>query len=116
VVSNSRKVSTLEEAFVGLGTPRKDDPFAAGYGKFCQRSKKSNAFKDAGSAALGLTYVASGALDAFLLPRFELWDVAAGRLLVEVSGGSYWQKVQIVFSLQRAMKLSWKTLNKFGMV
>ncbi|HOA64313.1 MAG TPA: inositol monophosphatase family protein [Coprothermobacter proteolyticus] len=93
VVSNSRKVSTLEEAFVGLGTPRKDDPFAAGYGKFLSAvQKKAMRLRMLGSAALGLTYVASGALDAFLLPRFELWDVAAGRLLVEVSGGSYWQE------------------------
>jgi len=59
---------------------------------FVSGPKKAMRLRMLGSAALGLTYVASGALDAFLLPRFELWDVAAGRLLVEVSGGSYWQE------------------------
>ena len=93
VVKNTRRVDSLGEAFVGLGTPRKDDPYAAGYGEFLAAvQKKAMRLRMLGSAALGLTYVASGALDVLLLPRFELWDVAAGRLLVEVSGGTCWQE------------------------
>lgn len=40
-----------------------------------------------GSAALELAYVACGRLDAYAERRINLWDVAAGSLLVENAGG-----------------------------
>jgi myo-inositol-1(or 4)-monophosphatase len=40
-----------------------------------------------GSAALDLAYVASGRLDGFFHNRINLWDVAAGTLLVKEAGG-----------------------------
>ena len=40
-----------------------------------------------GSAALDLAYVASGRLDGFFQNRINLWDVAAGTLLVKEAGG-----------------------------
>jgi myo-inositol-1(or 4)-monophosphatase len=93
VVNNNSKARSLAEGFVGLGTPRKDDPYASHYGEFIsQVQKQSMRLRILGSAALGLTYVASGALDACFLPRFEIWDVAAGRLLVEAAGGIYYQE------------------------
>ncbi len=42
-----------------------------------------------GSAALALTYVASGRFDAYAEPRLSLWDIAAGGLIVECAGGTY---------------------------
>jgi myo-inositol-1(or 4)-monophosphatase len=42
-----------------------------------------------GSAALELAYVASGRLDAYIERRINLWDVAAGSLLVECAGGEF---------------------------
>lgn len=42
-----------------------------------------------GSAALALTYVASGRFDAYAEPRLSLWDIAAGGLIVECAGGQY---------------------------
>jgi myo-inositol-1(or 4)-monophosphatase len=46
-----------------------------------------------GSAALGLTYVACGRLDAYIHPCLSPWDVAAAIALVEESGGKItdWQ-------------------------
>jgi myo-inositol-1(or 4)-monophosphatase len=41
-----------------------------------------------GSAALGMAYIASGRLDAYVESRISLWDIAAGQLLVELAGGS----------------------------
>jgi myo-inositol-1(or 4)-monophosphatase len=43
-----------------------------------------------GSAALELTYVASGRLDAYVERTINLWDVAAGALLVENAGGEFY--------------------------
>ena len=40
-----------------------------------------------GSAALELAYVAAGRLDAFWMTNINLWDVAAGVLLVQEAGG-----------------------------
>ena len=40
-----------------------------------------------GCAALDLAYVASGRLDGFFHNKINLWDVAAGTLLVEEAGG-----------------------------
>jgi len=40
-----------------------------------------------GSTALALAYVASGRLDIFLQQQVEVWDMAAGILLVKEAGG-----------------------------
>ena len=40
-----------------------------------------------GCAALDLAYVASGRLDGFFHNNINLWDVAAGKILVEEAGG-----------------------------
>ncbi len=40
-----------------------------------------------GCAALDLAYVASGRLDGFFHNKINIWDVAAGALLVEEAGG-----------------------------
>ena len=41
-----------------------------------------------GCAALDLAYVASGRLDGFFHNKINLWDVAAGTLLVQEAGGN----------------------------
>ncbi|MDA9618897.1 inositol monophosphatase [bacterium] len=40
-----------------------------------------------GSAALDLAYVASGRLDGFFQNKINLWDIAAGALLIKEAGG-----------------------------
>lgn len=42
-----------------------------------------------GAAALGLAYVATGRMDAYLEYGLSLWDIAAGGLLVECAGGCF---------------------------
>ena len=43
--------------------------------------------RNSGCAALDLAYVASGRLDGFFQNKINLWDVAAGALLVKEAGG-----------------------------
>ena len=45
-----------------------------------------------GSAALELAYVASGRLDLYVERTINLWDIAAGALMVECSGGECWTR------------------------
>lgn len=46
-----------------------------------------------GSAALALVYVATGRMDAYLESGVRLWDIAAGGLILECAGGSFWHEV-----------------------
>jgi myo-inositol-1(or 4)-monophosphatase len=43
-----------------------------------------------GSAALALTYVATGRFDAYIERGISLWDIAAGGLILESAGGEFW--------------------------
>ncbi|HVV02265.1 MAG TPA: inositol monophosphatase family protein, partial [Verrucomicrobiae bacterium] len=45
-----------------------------------------------GSAALAMTYVASGRLDAYIENDIRLWDVIAGGLIIECAGGEFWHE------------------------
>ena len=40
-----------------------------------------------GSAALDLAYVASGRLDGFFQKKLNIWDIAAGIIILEEAGG-----------------------------
>jgi myo-inositol-1(or 4)-monophosphatase len=42
-----------------------------------------------GSAALAMTYVATGRMDAYIEPGVRLWDIAAGGLILESAGGDF---------------------------
>jgi len=54
---------------------------------FAVFTKRSQAVRRLGSAALDLCYVAAGRLDGFWEVRINSWDIAAGGLLVEEAGG-----------------------------
>ena len=41
-----------------------------------------------GSAALALAYIACGRLDAYLEEQINIWDIAAGQLMLERGGGT----------------------------
>ncbi len=45
-----------------------------------------------GAAALSLTWVAAGRMDAYLEYGLRLWDIAAGGLIVECAGGEFWHR------------------------
>ena len=45
-----------------------------------------------GSAALGLTYVATGRFDAYVERGISIWDIAAGGLILECAGGEFWHE------------------------
>ena len=54
------------------------------FGHFLGRAR---AVRRLGSAALDLCYVAAGRLDGFWEQRLRAWDISAGSLIVEESGG-----------------------------
>src|ERR1700744_1723923 len=85
-----QKVSTrskLSEAVLAVGfakTQESIDHCLKLYQVYGNAARKLRAM---GSAALDLAYVASGRLDAYIEQGVNLWDVAAGHVLVEEAGG-----------------------------
>jgi myo-inositol-1(or 4)-monophosphatase len=71
--------------FVGCG--KDEAALATGIERFRKASLKARKMRMMGSAALGMAYIASGRLDAYIESRISLWDIAAGQLLVETAGG-----------------------------
>jgi myo-inositol-1(or 4)-monophosphatase len=54
---------------------------------FVRFIRRARAVRRAGSAALDLAYVACGRFDGFWELQLQLWDVAAGLLLIDEAGG-----------------------------
>jgi myo-inositol-1(or 4)-monophosphatase len=84
------KVSTrtkLSEAVLAVGfakTQESIDHCLELYKVYGNSARKLRAM---GSAALDLAYVATGRLDAYIEQGVNLWDIAAGIVLVEEAGG-----------------------------
>lgn len=77
----------LEESILFVGCGKDQEAMTTGLARFERASKRARKMRMMGSAALGMAYIASGRLDAYLESRISLWDVAAGILLVESGGG-----------------------------
>ena len=58
---------------------------------FASREKKENmtnlTIRNLGSAALDMAYVGSGRFDCFFQKNLEIWDIAAGVIIVKEAGG-----------------------------
>jgi myo-inositol-1(or 4)-monophosphatase len=79
----------LSDAVLSVGFSKTAATIAAGMPlleKYVQRARKCRLM---GSAALDLAYVACGRLDAYIEQQVSLWDVAAGKILVEAAGGTF---------------------------
>ena len=55
--------------------------------RFAAIQAKGIPIRRLGSAAIDLSYVAAGRFDAFWEVGLHAWDMAAGKLLIEESGG-----------------------------
>lgn len=79
--------SELGDAVVSIGFSKNKTTINAGLDllpRYVQRVRKCRLM---GSAALDLAYVACGRLDAYIEQSVSLWDIAAGKLLLENAGG-----------------------------
>ncbi len=78
----------LEESVLATGVPFAGKP---GHGQFLkelhQVSQKVAGVRRFGAAALDLAWVAAGRFDAYWERNLQPWDIAAGVLMVQESGG-----------------------------
>ena len=78
----------LRDCLIGTGFPFKDGSYLDTYLKMMKTMIESTAgLRRPGAAALDLAYVAAGFYDGFWEVGLNPWDVAAGSLLVQESGG-----------------------------
>ncbi|MCW1914432.1 inositol monophosphatase [Luteolibacter sp. GHJ8] len=77
----------LAECALFVGCGKDEEALKTGLERFRKASLKARKMRMMGSAALGLAYIASGRLDGYIESRISLWDIAAGKLLVEAAGG-----------------------------
>lgn len=81
------KREELAEAILFVGCGKDEEALKTGLERFRKGSVKARKMRMMGSAALGMAYIACGRLDAYVESRISLWDIAAGKLLVETAGG-----------------------------
>ena len=86
-VSTRRK---LAECIVTVGFAKSAASMEASLPNFIWLARRVRKIRIMGAAALGLTYVATGRLDAYIERGVSLWDVAAGGLILECAGGKFW--------------------------
>ena len=57
------------------------------YAEFCWLTHKTRGVRRGGAAAVDLAFVASGKVDGFWERGLQIWDIAAGAIIVHEAGG-----------------------------
>lgn len=78
----------LSDALIGTGFPFRDFTHLDAYtAMFRDLVQKSSGLRRPGSAALDLAWLAAGRIDGFFEIGLNVWDIAAGCLLIKEAGG-----------------------------
>jgi myo-inositol-1(or 4)-monophosphatase len=86
-VSKNRK---LKQCIVSIGFAKNRSNLERALPYFIWIARRVQKIRMLGSAALALTYVATGRMDAYIERGISLWDIAAGGLILECAGGKFW--------------------------
>jgi len=84
---------SLNECVVSIGFAKSRGSMEKALPYFIWLARRVRKIRMLGAAALGLTYVATGRLDAYIERGVNLWDVAAGGLIIECAGGKFWNEL-----------------------
>lgn len=81
-------IKSLDQSLLatGFAYDRRRNP-NTNYAEFCHLTQLTQGVRRAGSAALDLAYVAAGRLDGYWERGVQIWDIAAGAVIVEEAGG-----------------------------
>lgn len=82
--------ATVAESVIALGFSKSQANLEKCLPHVIRISRQARKIRIMGSAALELVYVASGRLDAYVERTINLWDVAAGALILENAGGEFY--------------------------
>ena len=81
------KRTKLSDAILSVGFSKTATTITSGLPVLAQMVHRARKCRLMGSAALDMAYVACGRLDAYIEQAVSLWDIAAGKILVEKAGG-----------------------------
>jgi myo-inositol-1(or 4)-monophosphatase len=84
------KRANVGDAIIAMGFSKSKTNLEKSLPFLNRLSRRALKIRIMGSAALELAYVASGRLDAYVERTINLWDLAAGALMVECSGGEFY--------------------------
>ena len=82
----------LNDAVIAMGFSKSRENMEKSLPHLNRLARQAKKIRIMGSAALELAYVASGRLDAYIERTINIWDIAAGGLMVECSGGEMFLK------------------------
>ena len=88
-VSKRRK---LDEAIIAMGFAKYEATLQKMLPVFNRLVPRVRKIRLLGAAALSMTWVAAGRLDAYKEYGVRLWDIAAGGLIIECAGGEFWHR------------------------
>ncbi len=90
---NGRRITAGEEMMGAFSSIGLDSHFDDGVPAWACEMMQKTRFRNLGTTALQLAYVAKGSLIATIANRPKLWDIAAGALIAEAAGAimSDWQ-------------------------
>ncbi|MGA2028618.1 MAG: inositol monophosphatase family protein [Verrucomicrobiota bacterium] len=80
------------DSLVAMGFSKNKENLEKSLPHLVRLSRRAKKIRIMGSAALELAYVACGRLDVYVERTINLWDIAAGALMVECSGGEMFLK------------------------
>jgi myo-inositol-1(or 4)-monophosphatase len=86
------KRSRIEDAVIAMGFSKSRENLTKSLPHLNRLASRAKKIRIMGSAALELAYVASGRLDIYIERTINLWDIAAGGLMVKCSGGEMFLK------------------------
>jgi len=84
--------SRVGDSLVAMGFSKSKENLEKSLPHLNRLARRAKKIRIMGSAALELAYVACGRLDVYVERTINLWDIAAGGLMVECSGGEMFLK------------------------
>jgi myo-inositol-1(or 4)-monophosphatase len=84
------KRANISDAVIAMGFSKSKENLDKSIPHLNRLARQAKKIRIMGSAALELAYIACGRLDLYVERRINLWDVAAGGLMVESSGGEFY--------------------------
>lgn len=86
------KRTELAESIIAIGFAKEAASLRENLPVFNELVRRVRKMRIMGSAALALVYVASGRFDGYIESGINLWDIAAGGLILECAGGEFWRQ------------------------
>jgi len=80
--------AVLQQAILSLGFSKTKENVEKCLDLYLHYARNARKLRAMGSAALDLAYVAAGRIDGYIEQGISIWDIAAGKVLIEEASGS----------------------------